>query len=62
MALFSLTLTHDLLSYSNAREWMEEYLLRRGPSDGALDQIANRWGRRGGDPNKYRPNGLPSEY
>ncbi|XP_036952169.1 serum amyloid A [Acanthopagrus latus] len=28
----------------------------------ARDQEANRWGRNGGDPNRYRPRGLPSRY
>uniref|UniRef100_A0A3B5N0M1 Serum amyloid A protein n=1 Tax=Xiphophorus couchianus TaxID=32473 RepID=A0A3B5N0M1_9TELE len=28
----------------------------------AADQAANRWGRSGGDPNRYRPNGLPEKY
>ena len=26
------------------------------------DQEANEWGRKGGDPNKYRPRGLPKQY
>ncbi|XP_054710769.1 serum amyloid A-5 protein-like [Uloborus diversus] len=30
--------------------------------DSRADQIANRWGRNGGDPNRYRPKGLPSKY
>uniref|UniRef100_A0A671VFD0 Serum amyloid A n=1 Tax=Sparus aurata TaxID=8175 RepID=A0A671VFD0_SPAAU len=28
----------------------------------ARDQEANRWGRNGGDPNRYRPRGLLSKY
>ncbi|KAJ3595331.1 hypothetical protein NHX12_004635 [Muraenolepis orangiensis] len=35
---------------------------RRGNKDSAADQEANRWGRNGGDPNVYRPKGLPSKY
>ncbi|KAJ3594765.1 hypothetical protein NHX12_004072 [Muraenolepis orangiensis] len=35
---------------------------RRGIKDSAADQEANRWGRNGGDPNVYRPKGLPSKY
>ncbi|XP_076065768.1 serum amyloid A-5 protein-like [Oratosquilla oratoria] len=31
-------------------------------SDTAADQEANIWGRNGGDPNRYRPRGLPEEY
>ncbi|XP_054712127.1 serum amyloid A-5 protein-like [Uloborus diversus] len=30
--------------------------------DSIADQAANRWGRNGGDPNKYRPKDLPSKY
>ncbi|XP_064085236.1 serum amyloid A-2 protein-like [Macrobrachium nipponense] len=32
------------------------------PSRRAADQAANNWGRSGGDPNVYRPEGLPSQY
>ena len=31
-------------------------------SDYKADQEANKWGRNGGDPNKYRPNGLDDKY
>uniref|UniRef100_S4RZ41 Serum amyloid A protein n=1 Tax=Petromyzon marinus TaxID=7757 RepID=S4RZ41_PETMA len=41
---------------SNARE-----ILRPG-KDSAADQEANRHGRNGGDPNVYRPKGLPGKY
>lgn len=34
----------------------------RGKADSEADQRANRWGRNGGDPNRYRPNGLPNKY
>lgn len=34
----------------------------RGKVDSEADQEANRWGRNGGDPNRYRPNGLPNKY
>ncbi|XP_068203375.1 serum amyloid A-5 protein-like [Palaemon carinicauda] len=46
---------------SNARERVDQW---RGGSkkDSAADQAANRWGRNGGDPNRYRPKGLPSNY
>uniref|UniRef100_A0A4W5LRC8 Serum amyloid A protein n=1 Tax=Hucho hucho TaxID=62062 RepID=A0A4W5LRC8_9TELE len=30
--------------------------------DSAADQEANRWGRNGGDPNRFRPHGLPKKY
>ncbi|XP_056115108.1 serum amyloid A-5 protein-like [Rhinichthys klamathensis goyatoka] len=33
-----------------------------GKSDSEADQEANRWGRNGGDPNRYRPEGLPTKY
>ncbi|XP_035216568.1 serum amyloid A-5 protein-like [Stegodyphus dumicola] len=43
---------------SNARESLQ------GPNtaDSKADQAANRWGREGGDPNKFRPKGLPDKY
>jgi serum amyloid A protein len=31
-------------------------------ADRAADQEANEHGRNGGDPNKYRPKGLPDKY
>ncbi|XP_068116823.1 serum amyloid A-5 protein-like [Hyperolius riggenbachi] len=31
-------------------------------ADSNADQAANRWGRSGGDPNHYRPAGLPDKY
>ncbi len=34
----------------------------RGNADSEADQRANRWGRNGGDPNIYRPKGLPNKY
>lgn len=53
---------HCLYShFSDAREWVQERT-GRGASDSAADQTANRWGRNGGDPNVYRPRGLPEKY
>ncbi|XP_016135929.1 serum amyloid A isoform X2 [Sinocyclocheilus grahami] len=46
---------------SDGREAIQG-LSRRGNSDAAADQAANRWGRNGGDPNRYRPKGLPKKY
>ncbi|KAM4630133.1 serum amyloid A-5 protein-like [Polymixia lowei] len=46
---------------SNGREWAQE-ISGRGHEDSAADQEANRWGRNGGDPNHYRPAGLPDQY
>ncbi|NP_001005599.1 serum amyloid A isoform X1 [Danio rerio] len=46
---------------SDGREALQG-LIRRGNSDAAADQEANLWGRNGGDPNKYRPKGLPIKY
>ncbi|KAL4597377.1 serum amyloid A [Arapaima gigas] len=46
---------------SDARE-MVQGSSGRGHEDSAADQEANRWGRDGGDPNRYRPKGLPSKY
>ncbi|XP_069823846.1 uncharacterized protein [Dendropsophus ebraccatus] len=34
----------------------------RGAEDSAADQKANHWGRSGGDPNHFRPEGLPKKY
>ncbi|KAM8807206.1 serum amyloid A protein [Eudromia elegans] len=47
---------------SDARETWQSGLSGRGAEDTAADQEANRWGRSGGDPNRYRPAGLPSRY
>ena len=55
-----------MYSYSNVREGLQ--LLKPGTSwsdkwaDLKADQEANKWGRNGGDPNKYRPNGLDPKY
>ncbi|XP_048825402.1 serum amyloid A-3 protein-like [Brienomyrus brachyistius] len=46
---------------SNGRE-MVQGSSGRGKEDSEADQEANRWGRNGGDPNVYRPKGLPSKY
>ncbi|KAK2913383.1 hypothetical protein QQF64_030895 [Cirrhinus molitorella] len=46
---------------SDAREAVQGFA-RHGNSDAAADQEANRWGRNGGDPNRYRPKGLPDKY
>ncbi|NXX34060.1 SAA protein, partial [Nicator chloris] len=47
---------------SDARENWQSGVSGRGAEDTRLDQEANEWGRRGGDPNRYRPKGLPSKY
>ncbi|KAA0202080.1 hypothetical protein HAZT_HAZT011256 [Hyalella azteca] len=49
-------------AYSNAREWFDQRVKGDSAADSARDQEANRWGRNGGDLNKYRPAGLPSKY
>ncbi|XP_068431194.1 serum amyloid A [Clinocottus analis] len=46
---------------SNAREWIQERT-GQGAEDTAADQRANAHGRNGGDPNDYRPRGLPEQY
>ncbi|XP_031702688.1 serum amyloid A [Anarrhichthys ocellatus] len=46
---------------SNAREWVQE-ITGHGSEDSAADQKANEHGRSGGDPNDYRPPGLPTKY
>ncbi|XP_030837036.1 serum amyloid A-5 protein isoform X2 [Strongylocentrotus purpuratus] len=47
---------------SDAREGYQGTLSGHGPEDTQADQEANRWGRNGGDPNRYRPAGLPDRY
>ncbi|XP_063254180.1 serum amyloid A protein-like [Prinia subflava] len=47
---------------SDARENWQSSVSGRGAEDTRLDQEANAWGRSGGDPNRYRPRGLPSKY
>ncbi|XP_074472275.1 amyloid protein A-like [Sebastes fasciatus] len=46
---------------SNGREWIQERT-GHGAEDSAADQRANEHGRNGGDPNVYRPAGLPTRY
>ncbi|KAM9373092.1 serum amyloid A protein-like [Phaethornis superciliosus] len=46
---------------SDAREKFQS-LTGRGADDTEADQEANAWGRNGGDPNRYRPKGLPDKY
>jgi len=45
---------------------MREIVDRRIKGDSAAasaaDQAANKWGREGNDPNKYRPKGLPKKF
>ncbi|XP_072278338.1 serum amyloid A protein-like [Pyxicephalus adspersus] len=47
---------------SNAREAVQTRGSGRGAADSRADQAANRWGRNGGKPNRYRPKGLPRKY
>ncbi|XP_060074381.1 serum amyloid A-5 protein-like [Ylistrum balloti] len=47
---------------SNARENWQGSVSGRGYEDTRADQEANRWGRNGGDPNRYRPRDLPDRY
>ncbi|XP_075422764.1 serum amyloid A protein-like [Ascaphus truei] len=47
---------------SDGRENFQSGVSGRGAEDTLADQEANRWGRDGGDPNKYRPKGLPEKY
>ncbi|XP_062279243.1 serum amyloid A [Scomber scombrus] len=46
---------------SNTREWVQERMGHHA-EDTEADQAANRHGREGGDPNIYRPAGLPEKY
>ncbi|XP_058924881.1 serum amyloid A-2 protein isoform X1 [Kogia breviceps] len=54
---------------SDARENVQRVtdLFKHGDSghgleDSRADQVANRWGRSGKDPNHFRPRGLPDKY
>ncbi|XP_074948698.1 serum amyloid A protein-like [Phalacrocorax aristotelis] len=47
---------------SDAREKWQSDLSGRGDEDTQADIEANNWGRNGGDPNRYRPAGLPEKY
>ncbi|NXT94781.1 SAA protein, partial [Anhinga rufa] len=47
---------------SDAREKWQSDLSGRGAEDTKADLEANAWGRGGGDPNRYRPRGLPNKY
>ncbi|XP_052250024.1 serum amyloid A-5 protein-like [Dreissena polymorpha] len=47
---------------SDAREWVDMNIKGDSKADSDADQEANRHGRNGGDPNKYRPPGLPTKY
>ena len=65
----SLSTTEDVnsyfflyLYYSNAREKFDQVFKGDTPEQIKADQEANEWGRNGGDPNKYRPNGLDEKY
>eukprot|EP00057_Strongylocentrotus_purpuratus_P025352 XP_011679826.1 PREDICTED: serum amyloid A-5 protein-like [Strongylocentrotus purpuratus] len=47
---------------SDAREGWQGGVSGRGAADTQADQEANIHGRNGGDPNRYRPAGLPDGY
>merc|ERR1712179_724009 len=47
---------------SDSREWVDEKLWGDTQEMIDADQEANHWGRNGGDPNAYRPPGLPERY
>ncbi|XP_072721552.1 serum amyloid A protein-like isoform X1 [Ciconia boyciana] len=47
---------------SDLREKWQSDVSGRGAEDTRADQEANEWGRNLGDPNRYRPAGLPSKY
>ncbi|XP_060603361.1 serum amyloid A-1 protein-like [Ruditapes philippinarum] len=52
---------HAAKVISDARE-VYGFFFGDSPADRAADQEANEHGRNGGDPNKYRPRGLPKKY
>lgn len=47
---------------SDARELFDRVVKKDSAAEIAADQAANKWGRSGGDPNIFRPEGLPSKY
>ncbi|XP_071810250.1 serum amyloid A-5 protein-like [Asterias amurensis] len=47
---------------SDAREGWQSTVSGRGDEDTKVDQEANAWGCNGGDPDRYRPKGLPDKY
>ncbi|XP_019623560.1 PREDICTED: serum amyloid A-5 protein-like isoform X3 [Branchiostoma belcheri] len=47
---------------SDAREGIQSAFRGQSEADRRADQEANLWGRNGGDPNRYRPEGLPDRY
>uniref|UniRef100_A0A1A8LK27 Serum amyloid A protein n=2 Tax=Nothobranchius TaxID=28779 RepID=A0A1A8LK27_9TELE len=48
---------------SDLREMAQKYSSSGfDAEDSAADQKANHWGRSGGDPNRFRPKGLPDKY
>uniref|UniRef100_A0A1A7W9T4 Serum amyloid A protein n=1 Tax=Iconisemion striatum TaxID=60296 RepID=A0A1A7W9T4_9TELE len=54
-------LAAEVISY--LRELVQEFSDSGfDPADSAADQVANEWGRNGGDPNRFRPKGLPDKY
>ncbi|XP_066221013.1 serum amyloid A-2 protein-like [Saccopteryx leptura] len=48
--------------YGRALDLLKHGDSGHGLEDSMADQEANRWGRMGGNPNRYRPPGLPSKY
>jgi serum amyloid A protein len=56
-----ISIKYKCIIFSDLRE---VFGLIKGDSaaDRAADQRANEHGRNGGDPNKYRPEGLPKKY
>ncbi|XP_015912599.1 serum amyloid A-5 protein-like [Parasteatoda tepidariorum] len=60
---------HDAAQRGPGGKWAAEVISNtreafQGPNtaDSKADQAANKWGREGGDPNKFRPKGLPDKY
>ena len=64
--LLSLTLdctdTHCLFSHFSNGRAAYHLIKDRDRADIAMDQEANQWGRKGGNPNRFRPRGLDPKY
>jgi hypothetical protein len=64
ISLQNLRMVHLSGNYPFSSDAREVYGFFKGDSaaDRAADQRANEHGRNGGDPNRYRPRGLPKKY
>ena len=69
MQIVGFPMLFSIIIFSNAREagQLVQGLFQKKPlkdlvKDMREDQRANKWGRSGGDPNRFRPKGLDRKY